>query len=162
MLGKILNDIQSRLMEKVPAIRYVDEDWGQLEYDQPPVQFPCALIDVDGFDFRQLGVLEQKGEGAIYVRIADMRLSNTSGQAPDNQKQQSAELHAILHDVFKALHGFTAGDYSAMIRQSIKRVRRTDTMREYLMTFATAYRERRDPPVTTIIEKLAIVAEIDG
>lgn len=140
----ILTDIQNRLTEKVPALRYVDEDWGQLEYEQPPVQFPCALIDIDGFDYSQAGSLEQLGQGAVYVRIADLRLSNTSAQAPEYQKQQAAVLFKVMDDVRKALHGFSGGNYTKLIRTSFKRVRRKDTLREYIFTFTTSYQEKNE------------------
>ena len=32
-----------RLQEQVPDLRYIAEDWGQLDFynDAPPVKFPC-------------------------------------------------------------------------------------------------------------------------
>lgn len=159
IIRQILIDIQNRLQAEVPALRYIDEDWGQLEYPQPPVQWPCALIDIDGFNYQQLGELEQRGEGNIYIRIADLRLSNTSGQAPEYQKQKSVELFQTLAAVHKALHGFTAGSYSAMIRQSLVRVRRNDTTREYRFTFRTAYRECSEPRPSVSIGRITIKPE---
>lgn len=159
IIQQIITDVQNRLKAEVPALRYIDEDWGQLEYGQPPVQWPCALIDVDGFHYQQLGELEQRGEGTVYIRIADLRLSNTSAQAPAYQKEKSAELFQLLADVYKALHGFTGGDYSAMIRQSLVRVRRNDTTREYRFVFRTAYRERSAPRPSAPVTKITIKPE---
>lgn len=47
----MIKDIFQELIETLSGIkelRYVASDWGQLDYEQPPVQWPCALIDMPG------------------------------------------------------------------------------------------------------------------
>ena len=45
----ILNAVMQRLKEQVSELRYISEDWGQLDYYEtmPPVKFPCALVSID-------------------------------------------------------------------------------------------------------------------
>ena len=49
----ILEAVMERLQEQVPDLRYIAEDWGQLDFynDAPPVKFPCALISVSNIKF---------------------------------------------------------------------------------------------------------------
>jgi hypothetical protein len=48
-MKQLLLNIQN-LLATVPAFKYVDEDWGQLDDYGPhaPVQWPCCLIDFRG------------------------------------------------------------------------------------------------------------------
>ncbi len=149
MIHQILTDIQEKLKE-VPGLRYIADDWSQLEYEQPPVQFPCALVDVDGFDYSQTGRLHQLGTGAVYVRVADLQLTNTSANAPASLKKASETFFNVIDEVHKSLHGFSGGNYSALIRTSLKRVSRNDGIKEYLFTFKTAYTEQNVSHLTPI------------
>ena len=42
-----LESIQ-QLLQAIEGLKYVDEDWGQLDYYSPnfPVQWPCVLIRI--------------------------------------------------------------------------------------------------------------------
>lgn len=40
-----INALLTRL-GTVSALKTIDTNWGQLAYEQPPVQFPCALVDI--------------------------------------------------------------------------------------------------------------------
>ena len=51
-MKQIFLSIQNRLAE-IEELSYIDKDWGQLQYEQPPVQWPCALIDVANIDYTQ-------------------------------------------------------------------------------------------------------------
>ena len=46
-MKEILKNIQSKIAE-VQGVKYVDEDWGQLNLfpGDFPVQFPCVLFDI--------------------------------------------------------------------------------------------------------------------
>lgn len=140
----ILTDIQERLMLKVPAINYVDEDWGQLDDYSPnfPVKWPCALVDCFGANYENLGNKVQMGLATIRIQIADVKLSNSSGKAPAEQKTKSKSFYLLMKEVYKALHGYTAHDhYSALIRVSEKRLRRNDGVRVHEMLFTVEIKD---------------------
>lgn len=42
----IILAIQEKLNSQVADLKYIDKDWGQLDYDQPPVKYPFCLIDI--------------------------------------------------------------------------------------------------------------------
>lgn len=140
MLQNIIQHIQERL-QTIPGIRYIDEDWGQLSYDIPPVQFPCALIDVDGFQYSQMGALYQQGEGTVSVTISDMKLEKTSANVSDKQKQAAGAFFALLKEVHYALHGTAPQGCTPLIRTSLKRVRRDNNIREFAFVFKISYVE---------------------
>ena len=83
----LLEKIQEKLSE-VEGLKYIDENWGQLDYYSPnmPVQYPCVLIDIGQVQYSNLGkdltkrpVQRQIGSVQLRLTIANMRLTNTSG-----------------------------------------------------------------------------------
>ena len=62
-MKELLQAIQARITDKVTALKYVDEDWGQLDYYSPnmPVQMPALLIDASSATWSNVGELGQLG-----------------------------------------------------------------------------------------------------
>ena len=55
--------ISDKLAADVTSLQWIDYDWGQLNDERPPVNFPCALIDIAYTECRNLteavGALDQ-------------------------------------------------------------------------------------------------------
>ena len=71
-MKEVFKDIQQRL-RTIPEFRYIGEDWGQLNFEQPPVDWPCALIDLGNVDFSAAGMRSQQAEAVVNITIADIR-----------------------------------------------------------------------------------------
>ena len=71
----IFLQIQEKLGE-VSALKYIDKDWNQLKFEQPPVKWPCALIDVTNISYSQMGQLWQMAEADVEITVANVRLVN--------------------------------------------------------------------------------------
>ena len=112
--------IQNRLSE-IPALKYIDKDWGQLQYEQPPVKWPCALIDVANIDFKQLGRGCQQGEADITVTVANIRLVRSSSKAP--MRGNAYATIDLLEEIHQALQLFSDGrHFSPLMRTNLQRV----------------------------------------
>lgn len=140
----IIQAIQNKVAE-VTTLKYVDEDWGQLDdySPNPPAQFPCALIDIASLVFENTGrdnsatpINRQTAVGSITITIANLKLSNTSKRAPQAQKDNAWSVFGILDDVHKKVHGWKpTGTTGALMRKSHKRVRRDDGIQEYQIVY---------------------------
>ena len=142
MINDILTAIISRLAEKEPNLKYMDEDWGQLDYYQesPPVKFPCALLELQQANWINQSQKLQDGVLSISIRIADIKLSNTSYRAPAGQKTSAAAIWLILENIHKALHGWRPQDnpsFGALTRISSRKVKRDDGIREFEVVYNT-------------------------
>lgn len=80
-MKNLLEKLQLRLAE-IPQLKYIDENWGQLDYYSPnmPVQYPCTLIDVQqvqysniGKDLTKIPQQRQIAQVQIKITIANMR-----------------------------------------------------------------------------------------
>ena len=139
MIQDIFTAVKDAIIENVPAIKYVSEDWGQLDFYQnhPPVQWPCLLYDVDEFAYTDRANKQQAAEGTITIRVADYKAVNTSALSPDNTPPLA--MLELLSGVYKALHGLSRETFSGLKRVGLIRVRSDNGVREYRMTFKTSF-----------------------
>jgi len=124
-MKEVLVAITDRLTAEIPSLKYVDENWGQIdEYrQQSPGKFPMALVDVDEPDWSDLGNRVQTGDLQISVRIAALRLSNSSKGAPATQKAAAFAIFDLLDAVHRTLHGWAPTDTcSRMVRTATTKV----------------------------------------
>ena len=139
-MKNIITNIQEKLSH-IEGLKYIDENWGQLDYYSPnfPVQWPCVLIDIIdarfdniGRDNKQVPVNRQMGAVIVDLRIADLRLSNTSMQAPRLQKAYTRSIWDLIQEVHERLHGWSPdAKVSKLIRETTNRVLRDDGVQEY-------------------------------
>lgn len=139
MIQETLIAVQNRIMELYPAhVQYVAEDWGQLDYytDRPPVKFPCVLLDVEEADFSDLSRRVQRSEAVLNVRIANLATSNLSASAPRSERQ--FDLLGLTQQIYTHLQGFTGATFSGLTRIKLRRERRDDGIKEYVLQFRFA------------------------
>lgn len=140
----ILNAITTKLQE-VPTL-YVNEEDGQLDdySPHPPVKWPCCLLDVASASYSNLGIDKrqspenrQEGDALIVFNFANLKLTNTSGKAPANQKNDAWSLHDIIEDAHKLIQGFKPSENTGkLIRVSFRRVKRDDGIQHYQVTYS--------------------------
>lgn len=136
----LLEKIQQKVSE-IAELKHIDENWGQLDYYSPnmPVQYPCALIDVQQVQFTNLGkditkkpLQRQIGTVQIKITVANMRLINSSMQAPRRQKEEVWAIWGIIEKIHQQLHGVSLlPNVSPLIRTSQNRTLRDDGLQEY-------------------------------
>ena len=125
---------------KLSELKYVAEDWGQIDYyDPPPVAWPCALIECERADYSDAGRGMQIGEGVVTVRVADLRLFNTSTKAP--RAGEAYDIFDTLQKVYCALQGLSGETFTPLWRVSSVRARRDDAVREFRMSFRFSFND---------------------
>jgi hypothetical protein len=135
----ILSNILGRLTAEITALKYVDENWGQLDYFGPqhPVKYPCALADIDNAQWSDLGNLSQTGAAQVRITVANLKLSNTSSAAPASQRQKAFEIVDLMTDLHQALHGWRPAPHaSRLTRTATRLVQREDGIKQYEILFA--------------------------
>jgi hypothetical protein len=128
-MKQVIQNIQDRLMQDVPALKYVDQDWGQMDFfPAPPVKFPCALIDIQSAQYTNTGNFIQQGTAMVVIRLFDLKLSNSSQKAPDGQKENAKKIWQLIEDVNRAIHGqnFLQEGYGLPMRERMRRTKRND------------------------------------
>jgi hypothetical protein len=144
MSKQVLKSIQD-ILTTIPELKYIDEDWGQLDdySPNPPTQFPLALIDIGSLQFSDIGrdataspQNRQMATGTIVISIANLKLSNTSARAPQSQKNNAWSIWDIVQSVHEKLHGVKVeSSAGAMMRTAMRKVKRDDGIQEYEITY---------------------------
>ncbi len=152
----LIQDIRNRLSAEIPALKYIDEDWGQLDDYSPhfPVKWPCALIDITQVNYSNVGKTGQLGEAAIAITVADVKLLNSSSKAPSNQKAEQSAYLKLIQAVHIALHGWSGhSHYTKLIRTTFKRIKRDDGVRQHQLTYTC-----RMEDISTVPKKITAAA----
>lgn len=155
-MKEVFKDIQERL-KTIPEFRYVGEDWGQLNFEQPPVDWPCALIDLGNAEFSSAGMKSQQVEAVVNITIADIRHQGVSSRLPSDQADKAFEIFDLIDKVNTLLHGTGGEHYSRLCRISLKKMLREDAVREFVMSYKFGY---TDETATPIYQKIQVKPEI--
>ncbi len=139
MIKYILSSVQSALKERVPDLRYIAEDWGQLDFyrEKPPVNFPCALIGFSSGEYSDSGQGQQLAKIEFTVSVTDMPLVRGSAARPDSE--QSFDSYELLQKVYRTLQGLGDDCFAPVTRKRLMKISRDDGLREWIFTFQTAF-----------------------
>lgn len=145
MINDILNLVTTRLNTEISGIKYIDQDWGQLDYynDSPPVAWPCVLIELQGGNWRDQAKKVQDAVLSISLTVADIRDSNTSFKSPTAQKERANQIWVLLENIHKALHGWkpqlvegSTTVYGTLSRVSNRKLKRDDGIRQFEIIYS--------------------------
>lgn len=143
-MNEILQSIKTQL-EKVSELKYIDEDWGQLNLYgiEMPVKWPCALVRLTSATFSNIGtniratpVNRQEGTLSFEITIAKAKLSNSSNRAPINQQNKVFEIWELVEKMHQTLHGWSPTEHTGkLIRTSIGSIKRDDGIQEIKIAY---------------------------
>jgi len=148
-MQKLIDDIKNRVAA-VTALKYIDEDWGQLDYygSGAPVKYPCLLVDLDQAGWDTEGDRTQRGIIRISIRIADMRLAGTNYKAPQSQKTKAGSFFDVMNAVHANLQGWSYdADNGPLTRVLTRKIKRDDGIREMEMIYQVQYMDDSAQPV---------------
>lgn len=147
-MKQIILDIQDKLVAEVEELKYVDKNWGQLEYDQPPVKFPCVLIDIENVNYTQIGAGCQQAEAIITITICGLQLVRSSALAPN--RENSFETLDILDKIFQALQNFSPNNATPLMRTNQRKVLANSSYEVYVTSFATSYNVAKEQNICSV------------
>lgn len=141
----ILEAIKNKLNE-VSELKYIDENWGQLDLYGPqiPVMWPCALVDFNtgqfsniGTNIRKVPINRQQGTVSVEITVANLKLTNTSNKAPSFQKDKAFAIWDLINKVHNILQGWSPEENAgALIRTTFNKVRRDDGVQEFRVIYS--------------------------
>ncbi|UWY28819.1 hypothetical protein N4T20_02590 [Flavobacterium sp. TR2] len=112
-----------------------------------PVKWPCCLLDVSAVSYADTGLdrtlvpqNRQEGTANVILTFANLKLTNTSFNAPKLQKDNAWQLHDLIEIVHGKLHAWSpvAGS-GKLIRKSFRRIKRDDGIQQYEVIYAIKF-----------------------
>lgn len=154
--ANLFKSILQRIKEKVPQIRFIDHDLGQLEnYEiRPAVAWPCCLIDIDQLGYSDAANnLQQIAEGTVTLRIGLVKYTDSNNLTPSNVFDNSLQYYEIEQKVFEALHGWAPTGFSKLLRRVAMTEKRDDDIRVRIVTFAVSFIDESATPAKVTIPR---------
>jgi len=145
--------IVERIKTEVPEIKYIDQDLGQMEnYDmRPAVAFPCALVDIDEFDFTDIGCNRtQNADGFVIIRLANPQWSSSSGNTTTAVREMGLSYYEVEHKLIQKLHGYAPEGFNRLMRRKVRTEKRDDLYRVRIIAFSLNYTDK-----TTEVKRLS-------
>lgn len=164
LLAQFYLDLTAHLKTAVPALKWIDQDFGQLEiYEyRPSVNFPCVLVDFAAAQFENQSRLVQSGVVNITIRLGFAPFSQSYAEAPLSVKEKALEYYDIEQAVYRALQGWqpvNAGEryVQPLMRVSSQTEQRVSAsgaqdasgLRVRIITFSTAFDDLSAMPTVT-------------
>jgi len=157
-MKNIFLSIQKKLSE-VTELKHIDKNWSQLLYEKPPVKFPCALLNITGINYSQLGVLAQDANGIVEITIANHRLKNSSGKAP--RKEEAYMVFDVIEKMHQLLQGWTNNEFQPLVRTSIQKLDASYCYEIYKVSYQTSWRVFKETDQAPVqIKTLVLTPEI--
>lgn len=140
MIKETLNAIEM-VLKPIADIKYINEDWGQIDYySQPPVLWPCVLLDCEAVDYTTLGGNLQKGDGVVTIRVADYR-NFQQANARTTTSETRYEFFDLIDKIHKELQGLSSITFTPLDRRGLSRARRDDAIREFRLTYKFSFKD---------------------
>jgi hypothetical protein len=140
----IYNAVLARLKEKVPALKWIDMDKGQLKKmgkeERPSVAYPCALVSIDLPNCKDITDTIQDCKAVVTVRLAFYPMDRTSADAPEDVREEALEPYDVIADVYAALQGFETDDFDTLSRSS-QRTESHDKLFIYQQVFTCRFED---------------------
>ena len=118
-MDELFNLIIEQLKASVPELKWLDQDFGQLEvYENPPVLFPVALININIPQWDDWKVASQQfGNAEVIIKIGFDTRQQTNGAMPTLLRQQALSHFETVRKCNKCLTGLR-GETCTMRRRA--------------------------------------------
>lgn len=136
----IIEDLQDMLSQKLPKV-FIDRDWGQLDMEQPPVGWPCILIDIEEVQPHQLTDGNEWNKATVVLKVANKRTNSSSAHAPRVSKEKSMETLNLSDDTHGFVQGYAAdgAEYSKLQAVSFYKLDNLPGIEGYATRYVTKY-----------------------
>ena len=120
----IITDLQDMLDSNLPGVKYIGKDWGQLYMENPPVGWPCILIDIEEVDPKPLIGRNEKDKAIVVLTVANRRSNSSSAHASRISKEKAMETLDLTDDIHGLVQGYAAEgkEYTPMNVVSFRKI----------------------------------------
>jgi len=111
-MKQLLEAVMAKLEWDVPQLQWIDMNAGQMNHNDPPVQFPCALVDFSRIEYRNLTESIQTCELFMEVELHVEPVNPSATPTPVSVA--SLEHYEVAESVYKALQGVAFDSFSPL------------------------------------------------
>ncbi len=139
-MKEVIRDILTRL-GTIKGLAYVSADWGQLSMEQPPVEWPCALVEVTVPAYVTSSVELQEARAIVSVTLADYIDAGIAPDTPAEEYEREMRIYAIIDSVHDVLQGLNTQGYSPLVRTSTRKTKAVPGVRAFVVEYETLWED---------------------
>lgn len=170
----LFESLEEHLKANIPELNWIDWDWGQLETleEEYPIQFPCALIDIQNISWVNTSNNLMVGDVTINIRIAFDVYEDTHVAvgitAPDRAYALTRlkllnKIHKYLQgyggNILSQPGGFRDNHFNRLNAVRITAEKREDGLKVFSMQFMCNMRNNYAMAETTPITASPVIAK---
>jgi hypothetical protein len=140
-MKSVYTAVLDRLTEKVPALKWIEMDMGQLSQAKPSVTFPCALVGIKLPKCKSITDTLQDCNAIISIRLAFDTQMRTSAATPGESRTASLAVYDTIADVYAALQGWGTQYFNTLDRASQGDEPAKNGLFIYKMEFSTMFED---------------------
>lgn len=141
-MKQLFKDITAEL-DTIAELRWVDEDKGQMNYEQPTVAFPCALVNIGVPRSKGLTKTIRECTASITIKLCVKFSGNTSTVTPQAARDISLEYYDLIDTVDAKMEGFFSDNFNALRLVNISQTPRQGDIKIINLTYATDFHWKR-------------------
>ena len=132
--------ICDKLEAEIPELRWIDQEEGQLSVPQPPVAFPCCLVDISYPSCETHMGGKQKIRAQVQLKVAFVSNGQTNAAAPASVREKALKRLDTLNEIHQTLQWWNAdGLFNPLRRIRCVPEKRTDGLKVYNVTYETEF-----------------------
>ncbi len=133
--------LHQHLIDKIPELKYLARDIGQLNLTKPSLLYPATLIDFDRFKFENLSENVQTASGNVVLKIVVLNDGVEVKSTPDEWRQKSLSGFELEQKVHTALQGFQPEGFGMLNRCSTNTIPRKDNLHVREVIYSIAFED---------------------
>lgn len=94
------------LLSDIPELKWIDLNVGQLTEENPPVAFPCALIDIEMPQCTDIETTMQQVAGTFKITLAFKAYGETNNKTETTMRSNALAYFKTTNLVYRKLQGF--------------------------------------------------------
>lgn len=162
-MESLILDLINLVSTRMPELKTVDEDYGQLEMlnrsdrDTYPLVFPAVLIDAPDTNWSNIAPRTQKGIVTIRIRLVIDCYDDT--HAGSGTTGLIAERDELRHELHALIQDFRSGGATGLIRTGSRFYTADHGIKVYESTYTATVTEIIDNPKT--VDKRSVRIKFD-
>jgi hypothetical protein len=130
-----------QLKSKVPELKWVDADQGQLNTsERPPVAFPCCLVEMSYPQCVNHTIWAQRNKVRFQLRVAFNISAPTNASAPIEVREKALAQYDTLKRIHKKLQRWSCNhSINPLARASVTPESRSDGLKVYRMIYESSF-----------------------
>ena len=152
--------LQARIAGQLSAVRYIEQDLGQLKNSRPPVSWPCILIDFEDFSFGDLSENVQTASGTVVLQLGFAPYSASSQATPGTNIDLALGFFDLEWSLHRILQGWSPGDsFGSLNRRETTTQKRNDKYRVREIRYTVAFEDYSAKLTQTLVPATILISE---